>query len=129
MASPRRASRSTCLETERPRSFPTQVVPCYAPNADGAADSCYISKSFDATSHFETTSMDVLSLYKRITGTELRGNQPLREARPKYSRTALYPAASRLLLDETSSLGLSSTRVEEASSKHVCLKNVAASKL
>eukprot|EP00629_Pelagomonadales_sp_RCC1024_P003071 CAMPEP_0119263292 /NCGR_PEP_ID=MMETSP1329-20130426/2740_1 /TAXON_ID=114041 /ORGANISM="Genus nov. species nov., Strain RCC1024" /LENGTH=478 /DNA_ID=CAMNT_0007262993 /DNA_START=155 /DNA_END=1588 /DNA_ORIENTATION=- len=47
------------------------VVPVHEPKADGAADSCYISKSFDATSHFETTSLDVLSLYKRITGTDL----------------------------------------------------------
>ncbi len=44
------------------------------PVADGAADKCYISKSYDAASHFETAADDVLSLYKRITGTELDMN-------------------------------------------------------
>jgi len=47
------------------------VVPVFEPKADGTGDNCFISKSFDATSHFETTSLDVLSLYKRITGTDL----------------------------------------------------------
>ena len=28
----------------------------------------FISKSYDATSHFETTCEDVLDLYKKITG-------------------------------------------------------------
>lgn len=41
------------------------------PVGPGAADSCYMSKSYDATSHFETVAEDVLSLYERITGTEL----------------------------------------------------------
>jgi len=35
------------------------------------ADNCYISKSFDATSHFETTSLDVIDMYERITGEKL----------------------------------------------------------
>ena len=47
------------------------VVPLYEPKADGLQDGCFISKSFDATSHFEKTSLDVLSLYKRVTGKEL----------------------------------------------------------
>ena len=38
---------------------------------DGKNDNCYISKSYDATSHFETAANDVLSLYERITGTQL----------------------------------------------------------
>ncbi|KAH9108706.1 hypothetical protein AeMF1_016135 [Aphanomyces euteiches] len=41
------------------------------PLADGRADNCFISSSYDATSHFETTSDDVLSLYARITGEQL----------------------------------------------------------
>ncbi|EQC28930.1 acetyltransferase [Saprolegnia diclina VS20] len=44
------------------------------PIGDGKADNCFISASYDATSHFETTSDDVLSLYKRITGEELDMN-------------------------------------------------------
>ena len=47
------------------------VVDLYEPLADGKADNCYISKSFDATSHFETSSRDVLDLYERITGEKL----------------------------------------------------------
>ena len=46
-------------------------VELYEPTADGTADNCFISKSFDATSHFESSSADVLSLYKRITGADL----------------------------------------------------------
>lgn len=41
------------------------------PISDGSKDKCFISKSYDATSHFESCSLDVLSLYHRITGTEL----------------------------------------------------------
>ena len=47
------------------------VVPLYEPLSDGRADNCYISKSFDATSHFETTSLDVIDMYERITGEKL----------------------------------------------------------
>ena len=40
------------------------------PVSDGIANHCFISKSYDATSHFETAANDVLSLYERITGDE-----------------------------------------------------------
>lgn len=42
-----------------------------SPLADGTGDKCFISKSYDATSHFETAANDVLSLYERITGEQL----------------------------------------------------------
>ncbi len=35
------------------------------------SDKCFISKGYDATSHFETTVEDVLEMYKRITGKDL----------------------------------------------------------
>lgn len=35
------------------------------------SDKCFISKGYDATSHFETTVEDVLSMYRRITGKDL----------------------------------------------------------
>ncbi|KAM9991550.1 hypothetical protein ACTFIZ_004942 [Dictyostelium cf. discoideum] len=41
------------------------------PIADGIADNVFISKSYDATSHFETTCEDVMDMYKRITGKDL----------------------------------------------------------
>lgn len=41
------------------------------PVDDGTKDQCFISSSYDATSHFETTSLDVLDIYKRITGKDM----------------------------------------------------------
>lgn len=43
----------------------------FEPISDGQKDKVFISKSFDATSHFETTVDDVLDMYKRITGKTL----------------------------------------------------------
>lgn len=45
-----------------------EVVDTYEPTTDGSVDKCYISKSYDATSHFESTMDDVLDMYYRITG-------------------------------------------------------------
>lgn len=44
------------------------------PTNTTAADNCFISRTYDATSHFETVADDVLELYKRITGTDLDMN-------------------------------------------------------
>lgn len=48
-----------------------EVADLYEPVADGRADHVYISRSYDATSHFETTTDDVKDLYARITGKPL----------------------------------------------------------
>jgi Rab GDP dissociation inhibitor len=50
------------------------VSELYEAVSDGKADNCYISKSYDATSHFETAANDVLSLYERVTGEILDMN-------------------------------------------------------
>lgn len=42
-------------------------TPCLRLRSDG----CYISKGYDATTHFETTVDDVLDMYRRITGRDL----------------------------------------------------------
>ncbi|KAL4149707.1 hypothetical protein QTP88_003585 [Uroleucon formosanum] len=42
----------------------------YEPIDDGKDSKLFISKSYDATSHFETTCLDVLDIYKRATGEE-----------------------------------------------------------
>lgn len=42
----------------------------YEPIDDGKGSKVFISKSYDATSHFETTCLDVLDIYKRATGEE-----------------------------------------------------------
>jgi Rab GDP dissociation inhibitor len=47
------------------------VVDTYEPLSDGTKDKVFISSSYDATSHFETTCLDVFDLYKRITGKDL----------------------------------------------------------
>mmetsp|Transcript_14426 Transcript_14426/g.56730 ORF Transcript_14426/g.56730 Transcript_14426/m.56730 type:complete len:438 (+) Transcript_14426:178-1491(+) len=47
------------------------VSDTFAPNADGKDDQIFISTSFDATSHFETTCHDVMDIYTRITGKQL----------------------------------------------------------
>lgn len=46
-------------------------IPLYAPKSDGKADGVYISKSYDATSHFETMTDDIKDIYRRATGEEL----------------------------------------------------------
>ncbi|CAM9847134.1 unnamed protein product [Discosporangium mesarthrocarpum] len=47
------------------------VSETHEPLDDGIADRCFISTSYDATSHFETTAQDVESLYERIMGQKL----------------------------------------------------------
>lgn len=47
-------------------------IPLYEPVSDGKKDGIFISKSYDATSHFETTTDDVRDIYRRATGEELK---------------------------------------------------------
>jgi Rab GDP dissociation inhibitor len=49
----------------------TSFTTTYVPVSDGSDDKCFISKSFDGTSHFEQDCEDLLSLYTRVTGEEL----------------------------------------------------------
>ncbi|XP_044749864.1 rab GDP dissociation inhibitor alpha [Coccinella septempunctata] len=42
----------------------------YEPTDDGLQSQIFISQSYDATSHFESTCMDVLDIFKRGTGEE-----------------------------------------------------------
>ncbi|XP_053378440.1 rab GDP dissociation inhibitor alpha-like [Mercenaria mercenaria] len=42
----------------------------YEPVAGSEDSNVFISKSYDATSHFETTCDDILDLYKKVTGAE-----------------------------------------------------------
>ncbi|KAI5783880.1 GDP dissociation inhibitor [Peziza echinospora] len=48
-----------------------QVADLYEPVSDGKTDNVYISRSYDATTHFETATDDVKDIFKRITGTDL----------------------------------------------------------
>lgn len=40
----------------------------FEPINDHASDNCFISTSYDATTHFESTVVDVLAMYTKITG-------------------------------------------------------------
>ena len=46
------------------------VSDVFEPVEDGVASQLFISKSYDATSHFETTCLDVLDIFKRGTGED-----------------------------------------------------------
>nr|CAD1822083.1 unnamed protein product [Ananas comosus var. bracteatus] len=43
----------------------------YEPINNPSDDNCFISTSYDATTHFESTVADVLAMYSKITGKEL----------------------------------------------------------
>jgi len=47
-------------------------IPMYEPIESGQKDNVYISRSYDATSHFETTTDDIRDIWKRATGQELK---------------------------------------------------------
>ncbi|BEI80515.1 hypothetical protein CcaverHIS002_0110440 [Cutaneotrichosporon cavernicola] len=47
------------------------ILPLYAPTADGSSDNIFITKSYDATSHFETVVDDVADVWQRIKGEKL----------------------------------------------------------
>ncbi|MCP6199203.1 hypothetical protein NL445_29645, partial [Klebsiella pneumoniae] len=44
------------------------VTDYYEPIDDGSQSQIFISESYDATTHFETTCLDVLKIYKHGTG-------------------------------------------------------------
>lgn len=52
--------------------FMGPAIPIYEPLESGNSDNIYISKSYDATSHFETTTDDVRDIYQRAEGHELK---------------------------------------------------------
>ena len=85
---------STTVETENPHAeiepaiallggvleMFVQVSDIHEPTNNSGAESLYITKSYDATSHFESSSRDVLAIYEAITGEPLDLNiQPSEE--------------------------------------------------
>src|SRR2546423_5897063 len=73
------------------------VTDLYVPNEDGTKDHCYISKSYDATSHFETTTDDVKDIYRRIMGKPLIVKEKLRPTQVR-SFHSIFNTFSPLLL-------------------------------
>lgn len=51
--------------------FMGPAIPLYEPLESGQQDNVFISKSYDATSHFETTTDDIRDIYLRAAGEEL----------------------------------------------------------
>ncbi|KAL5534102.1 GDI1 [Sanghuangporus baumii] len=47
------------------------VSPLYTPTTTGQDDNIFITKSYDATSHFETVVEDVHDVWKRVVGSDL----------------------------------------------------------
>jgi len=47
------------------------ISPLYTPTATGETDNIFITRSYDATSHFETVVEDVQDVWKRVTGKDL----------------------------------------------------------
>jgi Rab GDP dissociation inhibitor len=47
------------------------VSPLYTPTSTGEADNIFITRSYDATSHFETVVEEVGDVWKRVTGHDL----------------------------------------------------------
>lgn len=43
----------------------------YEPLEDGSKDKVYVTRSYDATSHFETVCNDIKDVYRRVTGNDL----------------------------------------------------------
>ncbi|CAB4007117.1 Rab GDP dissociation inhibitor alpha [Paramuricea clavata] len=47
----------------------------FEPTDDGATSKVFLTNSYDATTHFETTCQDILALYKRCTGEDIDFSQ------------------------------------------------------
>ncbi|ODV63388.1 Gdi1p [Ascoidea rubescens DSM 1968] len=86
---------STIIETDRPHielepamkllgstvDVLMGISELYEPKSDGTNDNVFISKSYDASSHFETTTDDVKDIYFRVTGQPLvlKKREPIEE--------------------------------------------------
>jgi len=85
---------STTVETSNPEA---ELAPAFAimgtiqekflyvsdnfvPTDDGTKDRVFVSSSYDATSHFETTCEDVMDIYRRVTGKEVDLSPPAKPA-------------------------------------------------
>jgi Rab GDP dissociation inhibitor len=51
-----------------------QISDLHEPTNDPLGDNLWVTSSYDATSHFETASIDVLNIYERMTGEKLDMN-------------------------------------------------------
>lgn len=61
---------ATDLVRDRKRRF-VSISPIYSPASSGSHDNVFITRSYDATSHFETVCDDVKEVWRRAIGEEL----------------------------------------------------------
>lgn len=61
----------TALTDKRELPRFVTVAPIYAPASSGSYDGVYVTRSYDATSHFETVCDDVKDVWRRAVGGEL----------------------------------------------------------
>ena len=47
------------------------MTPLYTPTSSGVTEQIFITRSYDATSHFETVVDDVQDVWKRVVGEDL----------------------------------------------------------
>jgi Rab GDP dissociation inhibitor len=76
---------STTVETDKPEleikpaldllgdvvEMFVNIQPVVVPSDDGKKDNLFVTKSYDATSHFESATDDIMEIYERITGEKL----------------------------------------------------------
>jgi Rab GDP dissociation inhibitor len=62
------------------------IVDTYEPTAVGTEDNVFVTRSYDATSHFEYESREVMDLYERITGQRLNLNMSMEELQKQASQ-------------------------------------------
>ena len=74
-SNPVEAHALTCIKSSRFVS----VSPLYTPTSTGEADNIFITRSYDATSHFETVVHEVQDVWRRVIGRdlELKAREPL----------------------------------------------------
>ncbi|CAK8694326.1 unnamed protein product [Clavelina lepadiformis] len=54
-----------------------EVSDLYEPKDDGKESKVFISKSYDASTHFESTCNDILDIYERVNGKEFKFGDPV----------------------------------------------------
>lgn len=89
---------STTVETDHPESeikpaidllgpimdMFVSVTTSYDPLEDGKISNLWITKSYDASSHFEIASLDILEIYEKIVGEKLDLNIEPSEDEEEY---------------------------------------------
>lgn len=72
------------------REMFVQVTETHEPINDPKKENLYITKSYDATSHFETSDIDVLNIYETIVGEKLDLNQAFPEDDDEWAHLHIF---------------------------------------